>query len=126
MFARVFAVLLASGFLVLSGCGPAILDETRSWNMDAAETQSLGMDAQSKPQTITVECESTSANVTVGLFKESDAKDLNSIQFSKALKSESATKKGSFAVDVPEKTATRVVVESSGKTTVNLHVTNKK
>lgn len=117
--------------LLLTGCGPAKLNETKTLKLDK-ETMatSLSLPAQSKPQTITVEFNSSEGEVTVGVFKKEDIKtddDMTTVALSKAL----ASKKGkseSFTVDVPENTATRVVARghTAAKTDVTVKVTNAK
>src|SRR5258707_12786173 len=115
MLARSFACLLAAGMVVLSGCGPGKLDVNKTMELEGGEVKSIILDAQSHPQTMTVEFETNGGLVNVGLFKDADAKDLNTIQFSKALKSEKQSKKGTFSVELPEKTAAQVVVETAAK-----------
>lgn len=129
MFARLIPCVAAAALLGLAGCGPAVLDQRVNWVIDPGETpaRALDLDAQPKPQTLTVEYESSAAEVEVGVYKAADAKELETVQTSKALKAESGKKSGSLTVDIPEKTAVRVVVGGSRKKTdVKLHVTNKK
>jgi hypothetical protein len=121
---------IALGLLV-AGCGPAKLNETKTLTLDK-ETMatSLSLSAQPKPQTITVEFSSSEGEVTVGVFKQDDIKDndeMATVALGKAL----GHKKGkseSFTVDVPENTATRVVARghTAAKTDVTVKVTNAK
>lgn len=126
MLARFFSLPLAAGLIALSGCGPARLDETKNYSLGAGEYRSIDPPSQPKAQTITVEFESTAADVDIGVFKESDAKEIESVQFSKAIKAETGKKKGTLTADVPENTAYRVILQARGKTDVKLHVTNGK
>ena len=128
MLARISATILAVGFASLSGCGPAKLDVTKTLDLNTEDAKAILLDAQSKPQKINVEFEATNGTVYVLLFKDADvAKDEDGIvPANKALGSKANEKSGSFAVDVPENTATRVVVRNaSGKTDVKVHVTNR-
>ena len=98
--------------------GPITLDEPKI----------VLLDAQSKPQNITVEFESTDSPVTVLLIKDSDLDKDDEGGFAapkKALAFKQGEKSGSFTAEVPANTATRVVVRSSNKTNVKLHITNK-
>jgi hypothetical protein len=64
--------------------------------------------------------------VTVAVYKSADAEDLGMLKTSNAIKSESGKKAGSFTVDIPENTATRVTVgDSKAKTSVKIRVTNR-
>ena len=116
--------------LVLAGCGPAKLDETKTFNLDGEyPARSMDLDAQSGPQTLNVEFASSDGDVTVLVFKKSDAPtedDLLTAEPKKAL----AMKKGkaeSFSVDIPENTPIRVIARmETKKTNVNVKVTNKK
>jgi hypothetical protein len=118
-----------AGLLALAGCGPAKLDETKTLVIDPAESpaRSVILSAQPKAQAVTVEFESTADEVNVGVFKDADAKDLNTVAWAKAIKAETGKKSGTFTADIPENTAAQVVVgESKKKTDVKVHVTNKK
>ena len=128
---RFAVVAVALGLLLASGCGPAKLNETKTLKLDK-ETMAAGLSlaAQPKPQTITVEFSSSEGEVTLGVFKKDDLKDddaMMTVPLSKAL----AHKKGkgeTFTVEVPENTATRVVVRehTAAKTDVTVKVTNAK
>jgi hypothetical protein len=97
--------------------------------MSSGDIQALDVPAITKPQKITVEFTSTSADVTVIAVKESDArgeKGLENVDPSKAL-AKKGGKSGEFNVDVPENTAIRVIVLNvTAKTDVTLKVTNSK
>jgi hypothetical protein len=120
-------MLLAVCLVGILGCGPGRLDETRTYNLaDATEAPYMELPPQSKAQTIKVEFESSAAEVDVGLFRAADVPDPAMANFSKAMKAEVQKKSGSFSVDVPENTATRVIVANpKAKTDVKLHVTNR-
>ncbi len=121
----VFAVLVLCGF---TGCGPAKLKQSKSFTLDAGLAQSIDLDAQKKPQKITIEYSSSAEDVYVYVYKEADAQGeeglLNAnINKAKAL----ATKQGkgeTFTVDVPENTAIRVIFRASKTTNVTVKLTN--
>jgi hypothetical protein len=130
MLARVaFAPVLAFGFLFLSGCGPAKLNQTKTLTLDGeVMARSIDLDAQPKPQKITVEFNSSEGDVEVGVYKEADAKGddgLLGAPTSKAI----ASKKGkadTFVAEVPENTPVRVIVRGMGKKTdVEVKLSNK-
>ena len=124
-FARAIALLRAAWLVALSGCGPAKLDVTKDYTVD--EPKIVLLDAQSKPQKITVEFESNSP-ITVLLIKDSEIpkdEDGSLTPTNKAMMSKAGEKSGSFTADVPENTATRVVVKSNTTSKVKLHITNK-
>lgn len=126
MIARVILLSAALvGILSLAGCGPAKLDVSKTYTIDAGGAQPIDLDPQSKPQTITVDYESSDGEVRVGVFNAADAGNIDSIQFSKAIKEEKG-QKGTLQADVPANTATRIVVEGRlKKTEVKLHITNR-
>ena len=126
MFVRLAPAALC--LLFLAGCGPAKLNESRSYELNPAEGDGFLLDKQSKPQKINIEFTSSESEVTVLLFKAEDVpgeeKPL-SVDEQKAL----GFKKGkadSFSVDVPENTETRLVIRGAmKKTKVDVKVTNK-
>src|SRR5690349_13185084 len=127
MFARIaFGPVLAAAFLFLSGCGPAKLNESRSYNLDPGAAEGFALPAQSKAQKLTIEF-SAPEEVTVLLFKEADAPD-DEMPFASE-KNALGFKKGkaeTFTVDVPENTPTKFVVRGAAKTTkVDVKVTNR-
>jgi len=112
--------------LVVAGCGPAKLDVTRNISLDSQESRSVDLDPQPKPQTLTVTYEA-GAELFVGVYKAADAPDLQNLPEGKALKSESGKKSGTLTVEVPENTATRIVIANAKTNTdVKLHITNQK
>ena len=128
MFPRALAPIFAVGLLALVGCGPAKLDVTKTYTLDAGEPQILFLDAQPKPQTITIEFESSASPITVLLIKDADVpKDEDGfIPTSKAIASKSNEKAATFSGEVPEKTASRVILRNaSTKTSVKVRVTNQ-
>lgn len=125
MPARLFS-LLAAGALLASGCGPAKLDEKKTADLDTGDIKAFNLPAQPKPQRITVEYEATNP-IEISVYKADDAKNLESLPASKALKTEKATTNGTLAVDLGPDVATTVVVSAlSKKATVTLHMTNRK
>jgi hypothetical protein len=121
------AVLAAVLMLSAAGCGPPVLDQTQKLSLIPGDTKSADLAAVDKPQKITVKYDSSATTVNVYVFKSSDAPDLGkTLPVDKALAKESG-KSGTLTVDVPAKTATRVVVTGAEKSTeVTLHLTNKK
>jgi hypothetical protein len=120
--------VLAVGLVALSGCGPARLEETKTLAADPAESPYLELPAQPVPQTIKVEYDSSACEVDIGLYKASEVREGNEghADVKKAMKGESGKKSGSFSVDVPEKTATKLIINSAKvKTNVKVHLTNR-
>jgi hypothetical protein len=120
--------ILTLAILLLPGCGPGKLDESRNWELEAGEARALDLPAISKPQKINVDFTSSEGDVSAFVFKEEDAKGEDGLRNAdtnakKAIASK--TSKGeTFSVDVPENTATRVIVFARRKTTVTLKVKN--
>ncbi|MBA4188967.1 MAG: hypothetical protein C0467_13300 [Planctomycetaceae bacterium] len=131
MFARlVSAMILVAGCMSVVGCTRAAkLEVTRSYDVSPGEAQAIELDPQPKPQKITVDFKSADGDVLVLLFKEADAKGEDGLLSSDPKKAlgQKKGKADSFTADVPENTATRIVVrEAQKKTKVELKVTNKK
>jgi hypothetical protein len=127
VFTRSVAFLAAVALMGFSGCGPARLDETKTIQLDGGEANSIDLDPITKPQTVKAEFESTASDVTVLIFKD-DVKDdqLTTEPAAKALAKETG-KSGTVTAEVPANTGVRVVVRgAAAKTSVKLHVTNKK
>lgn len=126
---RVLALAVtAVALLWLTGCGPARLNETRTWTLDGdTSARALDLPAQPKPQTINVEFSAPSNDVGVYLFKAEDAKGEDGIAYAdpkKALGGKKG-KEDSFSVEVPANTATRLITRWTGKATeVTFKVTN--
>ena len=128
MFLRALAPIFAVGLVTLAGCGPAKLDVTKTYTVEAGEPQIVFLDAQPKPQKITVEFESSASPITVLLIKDADVpKDEDGfIPTSKAIAFKSGEKSATFSGDVPENTASRVIIRNANsKTSVKLRVTNQ-
>jgi hypothetical protein len=122
-------VLVALGLVALAGCGPGKLDVSKTLEVDSGEGRAVDCPAVAKPQTIAVEFTSSDADVNVYLFKEEDAKGEDGIVTSDASKAlgKARGKTGNFSAEVPENTATRVIVRGAAKKTkVDIKVTNKK
>src|SRR6266700_2315065 len=105
MLCRLLPVALVA--FVFAGCGPAKLDESKTLSLSGeTPAKSIDLDAQSKPQTITVDFSSSAGDVSVLVFKKSDAPtddDLLSAPPNKAI----AMKKGkadTFTAEIPENT----------------------
>ena len=129
MFARAILTAVLAGGLAglagLAGCGPAKLDVNKNYSLDMMEAQEIGLPAQSQPQTITVEFESTEGAVQVGVYRETDADDILMVDPQKAIAAEKG-QSGRLTASVPENTATKVVIgNAEKKTDVKVHVTNR-
>jgi hypothetical protein len=130
MLYRVVVVMLAFGLFWMSGCGPAKLNVNKTLDLDSDEVKAIDLPAEPKPQKVTVDFSSADGEVSVYVFKESDAKGeeglLNAGANSKKALADKAGTSGNLTVDIPENTATRVIVRSRGKkTSVNLKITNQ-
>lgn len=120
------AAALLIGLAGLSGCGPARLDETTKFTIDAVSGRVLDLAAQPQAQKITVEFDSTAGEVKVGLFKTGTQVDADNLDLTKAIQGTRAVS-GAFTADVPGNTDTQVIVGGASKRTeVKLHVTNRK
>src|SRR5205085_2621841 len=119
------AVVFALGLLPVAGCGPAKLNATAKYAMDGGDARILDLPSISKAQKVTVEFNSSAGDVSVYLIKDFKERDgLDAAPNGAQILDKKQAKEGSFTVDVPEKTATRVVVRaSSTKTDVTLKVT---
>jgi hypothetical protein len=129
-FRVVVSVLVAVTLVWLSGCGPARLNVNKTLELDSEEVKAIDLPAEPKPQKLTVEFSSSDGDVSVYVFKESDAKGeeglVTAAANSKKALADKAGTSGSLSVDIPENTATRVIVRSRGKkTSVNLKITNQ-
>ena len=127
MIVRFAAFILGVGLVALSGCGPAKLDVSKSYELESGESRVIILDAQPKPQKITVEYDSGS-ELTVMLIKASDAPagEEGIVLPAKAIVSEKGKKTGTLSGDVPEKTEAKVIVRNpAAKTTVKVRVTNQ-
>jgi hypothetical protein len=114
--------------LLLAGCGPAKLNENKSYTLTPGDAQSLDLPAISQAQKITVEFTSSAVNVNVHIIKDFKDRDgLDAPPSKNQTLAEKQGKEGSFAVDVPANTATRVIVRgANAKTEVTLQLTNSK
>jgi hypothetical protein len=119
--------VVAFGMLFLAGCGPSKLNENRKIQIEDGEAKAIELPAVSKPQKVNVEFNSPDSEVSVYLFKESDAKGDDGLLSSDPKKA-LASKRGkseSFSADVPENTATRVIIRGAAKKTeVQVKITN--
>jgi hypothetical protein len=128
MLSRLLSVMIvAVGALFLAGCGPSKLNENRKLEVEDGEAKAIDLPAVSKPQKVNVEFSSSEGEVSVYLFKAEDAKGDEGLLGSDPKKA-LASKKGksdSFSADVPENTATRVIVRGAAKKTeVQFKITN--
>jgi hypothetical protein len=108
------------------GCGPARLNVEHQYKLELGDAKGFTLPTISKAQKLTIEFTSSAAEVVVYVikdFKESDGLevDLTPGQILGQMKGKS----GTFTVDVPGKTGTRVIVREGNKNTdVTLKVTN--
>lgn len=124
--ASLFCGLIAVALLAPAGCGPAKLDETKSYQLTPGDTQMMILPKQPKPQRITVEYESDQP-VEVGIYKSEDVKEDSHPPSSKALAIDRAKASGTISADLSPDVATTVTVSALGKqANVKLHVHNKK
>ena len=122
-------VVLVAGCMFLVGCARnAKLEEKKSYEVAPGEAQAIELDPQPKLQKLTVDFKSAE-DVNVLVFKEADCKGDDALLTTDAKKA-LASKKGkaeSFGVDIPENTATRIVIrDPAKKTKVDVTITNKK
>ena len=126
MFIRLAPVtVLAVGFLFLAGC-TAKLNQSKSYSVQPDAAQGFYLPAQPKPQKINIDFKADN-DVTVLLFKADDAKtdDEAILKPEKQALGFQKGKSGTFSVDVPENTETRLVIRGAQKTTkVDVKVTN--
>jgi len=124
---RSFLFLAAVVLLAPGGCGPAKLDEKRTWPVIPGEVQTMTLPKQSRPQRVTVEYESDQP-VDVGIYKAEDVKEgETNLPTSKALAIDRAKTTGSIQADLGPDVATTVTVTGLGKSaTVKVNVHNKK
>ena len=122
---RSILVLPAVVLFALAGCGPAKLDEKKTYPVSAGDTQMMILPKQPKPQRITVEFESDQP-VDIGIYKSEDVEG-GTLPSSKALGIERAKDKGTVTADLGPDVATTVTITALGKTAnVKVHVHNKK
>ena len=126
---RTLVIAFAPVLLVAAGCAPKPLNENKTFTLDKdVGARGLELPAPKKAQKITVEFSSSDGEVAVLVFKKADVPtedDMFTAPGPKAL----ASKKGKadkFEVDIPEGTATQVVVRqhTAAKTDVTLKVTS--
>jgi hypothetical protein len=124
---RPLLVFAAVVFLTPSGCGPAKLDETKTYTLPPGETKPLTLPAQPRPQRLTVEFEADNP-VEVGVYKTADVSDPDApLPTGKALAIERAKDSGVLSVDLgPDVSTTVTVTALSKQTNVKLHLTNRK
>jgi hypothetical protein len=125
--ATVLAVAFALVSFALAGCGPARLNETKTYTLEPGTAQSVLLDPQPKPQKINVEFSSTAAEVYVYFIKSQGKDEEVDVTPGKDITLASKNgKEGSFSVDVPENTRTRVIVRGANtKTDVTIKINNK-
>ena len=128
---RPLPIALAPILLVAVGCGPKPINESKTFTLDTqVGAQRLELPAAKKAQKLTVEFSSSDGEVNVLVFKAADVKDADAmltVEGSKALGSKKG-KADTFSVDVPENTATQVVVRhhTAAKTDVKVTVSTGK
>lgn len=119
-------LFLAAAVLAPFGCGPAKLDEKKTYQITPGDTQMMILPKQSKPQRVTVEYESDQP-VEVGIYNSADVKEDQAPPASKARAIDRAKTTGSIFADLGPDEATTVAISALGKAAnVKLHVHNKK
>lgn len=123
---RPLLIALAPVLLVATGCGPKPINESKTLNLDLqTPANAVLVPAQKKAVKLTVTFAATAGEVLVFVFKESDIPNDEAMTMAdpaKALASGKG-KDGTFTADVPENTATRVVVRSSSVPKTDVKVT---
>lgn len=118
-------LFLAALLLAPAGCGPAKLDEKKTWPITAGDTQMMHLPKQSRPQRVTVEYESDQP-VDVAIYKSEDVKEGDLVP-SKALAIDRAKTTGTIAADLGPDIGTTVTATALGKAAnVKIHVHNRK
>ncbi|HEX4607475.1 MAG TPA: hypothetical protein VH092_04645 [Urbifossiella sp.] len=127
MPARLLTPVVAVALFAAAGCGPAKLDEKKSYEVDPRETKFVTLPAQPKPQRLTVEFESDEP-IEIGVYKDDDIKDREApLPTSKAFVVEKTKTSGTVTVDLGPDVSTTVTVTALGKkANVKLHMTNRK
>lgn len=128
MIARMAAAaVLLAGLALAGGCGPARLDQNQTAEISPGSPKLYDLPAVPQPQTVTVEYDSSAGPVEIGIYRATDEEDAETVRPDKALKHAKGESKGSISAEVPANTATRVAVGAlKGKTSVKLHMTNRK
>jgi hypothetical protein len=126
--ARSVLVAVAFGVLVAAGCGPAKLNMEKTYPMNVGDSNNIDLPAIAQAQKITVDFSSSATEVTIFLikdFKEDDRIDI--VPKKDQILAKAQGKSGTLSADVPEKTATRVIItDPRGKTDVTVKLTNAK
>jgi hypothetical protein len=122
MLARLVPLVL----LVVIGCGPAKLNESRTYPMVPGTPQGFDLPVIGKAQTLTVEFTSSAADVSVYVVKDPPA-EMDDKPAAASVLATGSGKGGTVTAAVPASTAVRVMVGGAkGKTDVVLKVTNAK
>jgi hypothetical protein len=118
--------LIAVGSVLLAGCGPAKLDVSKSYTLEHGSADGFVLQKQSKPQKITIEFSSSKGEVTVLLFKATDATEENyDVAEKEKAMGYKTGKSDTLVVDVPENTETRFVIRGAKENTkVDVRVKN--
>lgn len=129
MRTRVLVFVLAPVLLAAAGCGPAKINENRTFTLDTNTSgHRLDIPADKKPRTLTVEFASSEKEVSVLLFKRSDVKDgedgIMEAQNTQKLAGTRATA-DRFTAEIPADTPTTIIIRghAAPKTNVTLKVT---
>jgi hypothetical protein len=126
--ARSVLVAVAFGVLAATGCGPARLKEEKTYSMEVGDAQRIELEPITKPQKLTVEFSSSAAEVSVYLIKDFKPGDSAADMPQKAqILAKAQGKEGTLSADVPENTATRIIIrDPRAKTDVTVKLTNEK
>ncbi len=89
----------------------------RSYTLDVGEARAIDLDPQSKPQKIQIEFTASDGQVEVLMFKKEDVPNdqaMLDVSSDKALARQKGAS-GNLSVDLPEKTAARIVIRNPSK-----------
>ncbi|MBX9627721.1 MAG: hypothetical protein K2X82_28235 [Gemmataceae bacterium] len=120
------AAVLLAGLALAGGCGPAPLDINKTAVVSPGNPALYELEAIPQPQTVTVEFDSDGGPVEVGIYRQADADEAETLRPEKALKFAKGEAKGSVSVEVPANTATKVAIGSEKKANVKVRLTNRK
>jgi len=136
MLSPLTSAAVAIGLLCLAGCGSAkknrskldeaMLDVSKSYQMEPGTAQWFFLGKQSNPKKIVVKFTSSGSPVSVLLFRAADVSNdsLTTIDSAKAFGGQTSTS-DSFVVELPADTETRVVVRGATKATkVEVKISN--
>jgi hypothetical protein len=121
------ARLVPLALLLAAGCGPAKLNESRTYPMAPGTPAGFDLPVIGKAQTLTVEFTSSAADVSVFVVKNPPAEMDDAPPAATSVLGTATGKSGTVTAAVPAQTPVRVMVSGAkAKTDVVLKVTNAK